>query len=354
MTTQYLTRIALLALLATALLAYSNCTSSEWGMGEWSGGPDGASPAYRLDPACDPDNYAACPDDWFLCTDDAVGNKNCEGQDFAPPDANGNWSCASESGAIVCWGDHMPSDAGGSWECQWQGAEVLCQQEHYEPGESAGSDAHWDCRLVGEQIVCESAGGAPPSSPGDTPSGGDADGDSDGPGSGGTDTCPPGVEVPSEEICGDGLDNDCNGFVDDRCDEDGTPSDDTPEGDGPEGDRPGDEDGTPEGDEPEIDDLPPDDGRPPGCLCVPGAVRYCDTPVYCNWGRQECAADGMRWGACREVAPPLICAFISSWYSPEGQACCAASGFCCQDYHDLDFDGDNQESMGTCTDITCG
>jgi hypothetical protein len=59
--------------------------------------------------------------------------------------------------------------------------------------------------------------------------------------------------------------------------------------------------------------------------CIPGAYRWCDDPVYCNWGQQTCTPNGT-WGACVEVsARPGNCR--GSSYNPQ---CCVNAGACCQ------------------------
>ncbi|HVV86381.1 MAG TPA: MopE-related protein [Kofleriaceae bacterium] len=88
---------------------------------------------------------------------------------------------------------------------------------------------------------------------------------------------------PAAETCGDGLDNDCDGVVDDGCVEicgDGLDND----GDGV------------------VDD---------GCVCAPGSVEACyDGPAgtqgvgVCAAGSHVCNATGTGWGACGgEVEP---------------------------------------------------
>jgi hypothetical protein len=90
--------------------------------------------------------------------------------------------------------------------------------------------------------------------------------------------------------------------------------------------------------------------------CIPGASRWCDDPVYCNWGKQTCAADG-RWGKCTEVssAPPG-CGGASY-----NQGCCVKAGQCCEDLSGggitIDFDGGipgimkTDKSVGNCANI---
>jgi hypothetical protein len=59
------------------------------------------------------------------------------------------------------------------------------------------------------------------------------------------------------------------------------------------------------------------------CAC-PGQIRWCDDPVFCNWGNQTCLPDGT-WGPCAEVqSQPQGC--------DPGQfdeACCQRLGLCC-------------------------
>jgi hypothetical protein len=49
----------------------------------------------------------------------------------------------------------------------------------------------------------------------------------------------------------------------------------------------------------------------------------------------------------------LACAALGPIYSPAAEACCIDQGFCCQDFYDIDRDGDNWESLGSCIDIVC-
>lgn len=112
---------------------------------------------------------------------------------------------------------------------------------------------------------------------------------------------------PEPEVCDDGIDQSCSGADEDCC-------------------------------------IPY-----PECVCVPGAVRYCDEPGYCYWGTQVCRDDGLGWGTCTEISPPAGCE-THHIYNVE---CCISIGGCCQDFWDIDGDGDNMESMGDCSDIAC-
>ncbi|MCS6798037.1 MAG: hypothetical protein NZ898_05850 [Myxococcota bacterium] len=83
----------------------------------------------------------------------------------------------------------------------------------------------------------------------------------------------------------------------------------------------------------------------PDCMrCVPGARRWCDDPVYCHWGIQECGPDG-RWGTCRETTmrPPGC---TGSIYSRD---CCVRAGECCENYPT------DRTSVGDCEgiEVTC-
>jgi hypothetical protein len=118
--------------------------------------------------------------------------------------------------------------------------------------------------------------------------------------------CPPGIDVPTPEVLGDGVDNDCDGEVD-EC-----------------------------------------DGADEGCgcdaECVPGATRWCEDPSYCSWGQQVCGETGL-WDRCWEAAMPEACSSFA-WLSPQAEACVIDAGECIQDFWDLDEDGDTWESIG--------
>jgi hypothetical protein len=75
------------------------------------------------------------------------------------------------------------------------------------------------------------------------------------------------------------------------------------------------------------------------CAC-PGQIRWCDDPVFCNWGNQTCLPDGT-WGPCKEVkTQPAGC--------DPGQfddACCDRLGLCCA--------WDNSRLVGPCQSNGC-
>ena len=295
-----------------------NCNGEMGGPGtthEWAGTPE------EVPVACDPDGMAPCPDDFFVCVEDDVGNKRCEGQNPALPDS-GQWDCYEEGTTMVCRGDHLPADDGGMWDCVESAESVVCRGHAYVP--STGGDEQWTCWYEGDLRVCESGDGTTglDGSDGETGDGGEDHGDDD-------DDNPWDQWFPDED--GNGIPDEFEDFgVDDLNDlfdlfdngDDGTGND--------------------------------DDGTGEDCVCVPGAWRYCDTPTYCRWGVQYCDADGMDWGRCDEIsAIPAACAPIDGWYSPAAEACCVEQGLCCQDMWDLDHDGDTWESLGNCTDIVC-
>jgi hypothetical protein len=84
--------------------------------------------------------------------------------------------------------------------------------------------------------------------------------------------------------------------------------------------------------------------------CLPGTSRWCDDPIYCNWGKQTCAPNGM-WGACVEV-PQAPAGCGGSQYD---QGCCVAAGQCCQqfDYGPFGNPGGGA-SVGNCAGISQG
>jgi hypothetical protein len=80
-----------------------------------------------------------------------------------------------------------------------------------------------------------------------------------------------------------------------------------------------------------------------GCgniCCVPGTERYCDAPYSCNWGKQQCTPDGL-WGECSET-PDKPGGCTSTYYDP---ACCVSAGACCQNFPTDDT------SIGSCDGI---
>lgn len=137
--------------------------------------------------------------------------------------------------------------------------------------------------------------------------------------------------VPSEELC-NGLDDDCDGFV---------------------------------------DDLAPVPcaaggfsycvgGRQSACptrcdACIPGSERVCFTSYCTFWGTQTCTADGRSFGSCRERRVPSECADAAGRGGDIAklEQCCIAHGYCCVDTEDLDHDGDHSEVLGNCEDVSC-
>jgi len=81
-------------------------------------------------------------------------------------------------------------------------------------------------------------------------------------------------------------------------------------------------------------------------VCAPGSQRWCDGPVYCNWGVQTCGPDG-GWGACVEstVQPPGC---NSRNYDID---CCLAADACCESIDPRE----SHTSLGNCPGLvqTC-
>ena len=91
-------------------------------------------------------------------------------------------------------------------------------------------------------------------------------------------------------------------------------------------------------------------------VCVPGSERECFTTFCTFWGTQACASDGRSFGPCRESHVPAACKAITdeAKRSAELETCCIAQGLCCLDEFDLDNDGDRAEMLGRCDAVTCG
>ena len=91
-------------------------------------------------------------------------------------------------------------------------------------------------------------------------------------------------------------------------------------------------------------------------VCVPGSQRACFTTFCSFWGTQDCASDGRSFGPCKEALPPGDCQAVTdqSKYTSALETCCLAQGLCCLDEFDLDGDGDTTEMLGRCDSVTCG
>ena len=175
--------------------------------------------------------------------------------------------------------------------------------------------------------------------------------------------------LPQTEQCGDGLDSDCNGRTDcDECDSGGPcPPPSSGSGDyntsgagsgdentsGGSGDNnttsgsgsgdyntgSGASSGSGDNNTSGSGASSTSSGGGDGCVCKPGTIRWCDTPVGCLWGKQVCAPDG-DWGSCIETTSrPAGCEDFD-FYDPG--CCIVAPNACCQNPF-------TDESMGDCT-----
>ena len=136
-----------------------------------------------------------------------------------------------------------------------------------------------------------------------------------------------------ELLCGDGRDNDCDGAID--CDDSDCRR---PGSCGCDGSETACTDGGDNDCDRSTDCADTDCQR-----CAPGSRRWCDDPMYCHWGQQECLPDG-HWGTCIETTDrPMGC--DTTIYST---TCCVDAGECCQNYPTDD------SSVGDCdTVVTC-
>lgn len=92
-----------------------------------------------------------------------------------------------------------------------------------------------------------------------------------------------------------------------------------------------------------------------GCLCYPGAHRWCMLGHISWWGLQYCQEDALTWGRCSVVSelPGYEVCSEEGWFSPEFETCMVDRDACIQDMYDLDGDGDTWESLGGCEGIVC-
>ena len=94
-------------------------------------------------------------------------------------------------------------------------------------------------------------------------------------------------------------------------------------------------------------------------VCQPNSTRVCFVSYCTIWGEQRCESDGRAWRRCREEAPPSACASDENGFggaadSVDAEQCCIDQGFCCEDYWDVDGDGDTDEMVGSCDGVSCG
>jgi hypothetical protein len=147
----------------------------------------------------------------------------------------------------------------------------------------------------------------------------------------GPDATTPSTCVPSDEAC-NGVDDDCDGQVD------------------------------------EVAALPCDNGGYRYCIagslsecpkkcdtCMPGTQRVCFLSYCKYWAVQTCTADGKSFGKCKEEDAPAECAKIADeqQFSSKLEQCCLDNGYCCLDEFDLDNDGNSNEMLGNCDELSC-
>ena len=84
-------------------------------------------------------------------------------------------------------------------------------------------------------------------------------------------------------------------------------------------------------------------GQWSGCTsrCVEGGERWCDDPQYCHWGKQICSPDGA-WGSCDETTDRPPGCEGSTMYDDD---CCVQANQCCQSFSN---DSTNGQSIGNC------
>jgi hypothetical protein len=177
--------------LVIGAVCLASCQQNNWVSDGGTGQP------HVTPTACDPDSLDACPEYQFVCTE-LGGNKRCESDAPAAPD-DGDWTCTVQGDSLVCRGSSSTVPDADGWTCQAEGSEVVCSTPLFPPDD--GSESEWNCHYEGEILVCVADDG------GDTPP----------PRDGGTEDPCESAEFLPPEICGNGLDDDCDLAVD--CDD---------------------------------------------------------------------------------------------------------------------------------------
>lgn len=90
--------------------------------------------------------------------------------------------------------------------------------------------------------------------------------------------------------------------------------------------------------------------------CMPGSEAICFVSYCYFWGVQTCSGDGKSLSGCIEEPPPSACADIARDHQKSRQLeqCCIDEGYCCKDDFDLDHDGDTRDYVGNCSKVVCG
>ncbi|MGE0788438.1 MAG: hypothetical protein AB7S26_22375 [Sandaracinaceae bacterium] len=332
----------------TRLLFVSAALSTSACMGGFGRDPGDADPGFEDRPqtSCpvDPDCAARsncsiyeCPDYWE-CDDE---HKRCwnPGPDY--PD-DGQWDCEDVGHTTVCRGRNFPSDGGGSeWNCEQQGEFVVCTDDSPSYPSDGGGNG-WNCWFEGDLRICEEGGGGDGGGGWqcwDTESGRECrNNNPDYPDDGQWSCWDDAGVTRCRRRGGDFPDG--GGGGDWNCEQQGefiVCSDDTP--DYPDGGGGGDWDCT-FGDEFRLcTDGGGGDGGGGSSRCTLGQQRWCDSPMYCSWGRQACLPDGT-WGICEEA--PVNAS--TGWLQDRPDTACACRNFyfneaCCEDQQDRDGDG---------------
>jgi len=90
--------------------------------------------------------------------------------------------------------------------------------------------------------------------------------------------------------------------------------------------------------------------------CMPGSETICFVSYCYFWGKQTCSGDGKSLSGCIEEPPPSACKEIAIDHQKSRQLeqCCIDQGHCCKDDFDLDNDGSTRDYVGNCVEVTCG
>jgi hypothetical protein len=226
----------------------------------------------------------------------------CKGNPPTPPDGRGGWSCAQDAQGWTCTSTPVVPPGEVRWLCRVEGMDLICEQQ------PPDGKINWSCTGQSPSQVCKTADCLPPSGSGWTCTAGGAGepawtcvGVAASSPEGGGWQCAPFKPELSQWKC----------ISSEAC---------LPPGGGKLSCAMGSEFGGTT-----CWEVPP---VITGQECVVGQKRWCDEPIYCQWGQVDCDPATGKWRRradgkedCNEVAvrPSTLCACYHTFFA---EKCC--------------------------------